>query len=124
MAELAPTAHWHTPGATLLTAVMRLWHELLLPPDAVVVHALAYWALTTASKGQQAIRLAQAPAGAPPSPPDVPPPLEPPLAVHGDEQLADRHVKTGPSQLAQLPLMHASTWEVHIASTQLAHVIE
>lgn len=46
------------PGATPLTGVAKLWRELSLPPDVVVIHTPAYMALTTASNGQQDIRLA------------------------------------------------------------------
>jgi hypothetical protein len=112
-----------TPGATLLIAVAKLWHELSLPPDAVVMHMLAYWALTTASKGQHDARPAQAPADEPPSPPDDAAPLEPAPAAQADEQLLDRQLKTGPSQLAQVWPMHTCTCERHIASTQLTHVV-
>jgi hypothetical protein len=106
-----------------LIAETRFWHELSLPPEAVIVHWLAYWALTAASSGQQDDRLAHAPAEEPPSPPEAPPPLEPVPAEQADAQLADKQVKTGPSQLAQVPLTQAVTCDVHIASTQLAHVI-
>ena len=58
--------HGQTPGATLLTAATKFWHEPSLPPEAVIVHWLAYWAPTTASSGQQDDRLAQAPAEEPP----------------------------------------------------------
>ncbi len=101
---------------------MKLWQELSLPPAAVCMQEVAYVAPATASKGQHDIRRPQAPADEPPSPPDDV--LEPPAAAQAEEQLLERQLKTGPSQLAQVWVTHPCTWDLHIVSTQLTHVIE
>jgi hypothetical protein len=116
--------HGQTPGATLLTAAAKLWQLPSLPAEAVVMHMLAYVALATASKGQQEARRVQAPVDEPPSPPDdPPPPLELPPDRQADEQLLDKQLKTGPSQVAQVPLTQACSWDLHMVSTQPTHVI-
>ncbi len=93
---------------------------------AVDEHSVAKLGSTVATSGQHAMSAAQEPAGAAPSPLlDVTPELElPPPEPHGDAQLCDSQVKTGPSQVEHAPVMQAWSWGTHIASRHVTHVVE